>query len=49
MIEKEKLITITPKIKENQVCPLCKGIGYVQDKKGGEVHTCFKCLSEGKL
>ena len=34
---------------EKTLCPLCKGKGYYQEAKGEPVHTCFKCLREGKL
>ncbi len=34
--------------KENHyVCPECKNTGIVKDKSG--VHTCWKCLQEGRL
>jgi hypothetical protein len=29
-------------------CELCKDTGIVQEKNG-QVHTCWKCLQEGKL
>jgi len=34
-------------IKNMEKCPDCGGSGFVKDKKG--VHTCWKCLEEGKL
>ena len=33
---------------DNDNCPDCKGTGMVIEKKG-QCHTCWKCLSEGKL
>lgn len=30
-------------------CDLCDGVGYYQERKGGAVHTCWKCLKDGKL
>lgn len=34
--------------KNEEVCPECKGTGMVREQNG-LVHTCWKCLSEGKL
>ena len=42
----EKYIEIK---KQNEVCELCKGKGYMQEYKNKAVHTCWKCLKEGKL
>lgn len=30
-------------------CELCKDKGYYQEYKHGAVHTCMKCLKEGRL
>ena len=32
----------------NYNCPECKNTGIVKEKNGG-VHTCWKCLEEGRL
>lgn len=40
MIEREK---------KQKVCELCNGLGYYQEAKNKPVHTCMKCLREGKL
>jgi ribosomal protein L37AE/L43A len=34
--------------KDFYVCPDCKNTGVVREPSG-EVHTCWKCLSEGRL
>lgn len=34
---------------KQKVCSLCHGTGIVHDGKGKEVHTCWRCLHEGKL
>ena len=36
------------KTKEQKVCKECKGKGIVYEKFG-YVHTCWKCLKEGRL
>lgn len=33
--------------KNREVCPDCNGTGIVKEK--GSVHTCWKCLQEGRL
>lgn len=33
---------------ENKTCEKCHGTGRVKEKDGS-VHTCWKCLQEGKL
>ena len=35
-------------ISEAEVCADCQGTGIVKEKDGTN-HTCWKCLSEGKL
>jgi len=35
-------------IKSEEVCPDCKGTGRVREKNG-LIHTCWKCLNEGRL
>jgi DnaJ-class molecular chaperone len=42
-----KFLNIPDIIKSMENCPDCGGSGYVKDKNG--VHTCWKCLEEGKL
>jgi hypothetical protein len=37
------------KQKEDKICKVCKGLGYVQEKKNGPVHTCWECLKKGRL
>jgi len=32
----------------NEECPDCRGTRIVKEKDGS-VHTCWKCLQEGKL
>lgn len=44
-----KLKDLPKSIKKEEVCGLCNGKGYIQDKKGKDVHTCFKCLKAGRL
>jgi len=34
--------------KREEVCPKCHGTGIVKEKDGTS-HTCWECLSEGKL
>lgn len=38
----------TKENKEEEVCPDCKGTGMMREKDGS-VHTCWKCLREGRL
>ncbi|MEA3329241.1 MAG: hypothetical protein U9Q06_00675 [Nanoarchaeota archaeon] len=33
---------------EKYICPECKNTGIVKEPNG-EVHTCWKCLQEGRL
>lgn len=33
---------------EEKVCQKCNGTGIVREK-GGSSHTCWDCLSEGRL
>ena len=30
-------------------CEYCDGKGYVQERKGGDVHICFECLKRGEF
>ena len=35
-------------VEKKEVCEKCKGVGYVKEQNG-QVHTCFECLSKGRL
>ena len=34
--------------KSEEICPKCHGTGIVKEPDG-TIHTCWKCLEEGKL
>jgi len=33
---------------EEEVCQKCKGTGRIKEENGS-IHTCFDCLSKGKM
>jgi len=47
-LQREDNLKRDPLPKTSNECPHCKNTGIVKEEDGG-VHTCWKCLEEGRL